>query len=220
MTMTSTKEKTHENLLRRAALRRGYQLLKCRRRDPRSVGYGLFLLVAGDKDGRYGGKAALAAFDRGEGLTLAEVEHEIGPLADTRSGVRQPRTEMKAGNRYGHWTLMSTVTIREDNYGTMLCRCDCGTEKRVRTQNLRRGATNSCGRCESAAEPKVGDVYGWWTVIEEPVDGKAVCQCRCGTQRVVDTRRLRAGETQSCGCAAKWRDGTFPPVELGEGDRQ
>lgn len=226
MTTLSTKDKTYENLLRRAALRQGYLLIKCRRRDPQAIGYGLYLLIAdkaGNRTSRYGGQAAVSAFARGEGLSLSEVEHELGPLNETRSGTRAPRTEMKEGNRYGHWTLMSTVTERSDNYSTMLCRCDCGTERRVKTQNLRRGTTTSCGECEYArppvVEPVVGDVFEWWKVIDAPhANGTTLCQCRCGRQRRVNTRRLRLGETKSCGCAAKWRTGTFAPTQF-EGAR-
>jgi len=55
-------------------------LVKCRRRDPRANGYGLYALVedtAGNRIGRYGGQAAVSSFDRGEGFTLDEVEQKL-----------------------------------------------------------------------------------------------------------------------------------------------
>lgn len=48
------------------------------------------------------------------------------------------------GQRFG-----KLVVIREDGklgqYTAWLCRCDCGNEKRVRTNTLRAGSTKSCG---------------------------------------------------------------------------
>ena len=38
-------EKVRENRLRRAVARQGYRLVKIRRRDPRAIDYGKFLIV-------------------------------------------------------------------------------------------------------------------------------------------------------------------------------
>lgn len=40
-----TTEKTRENRLRRMAERQGLQLVKSRRRDPRALGYGLYMII-------------------------------------------------------------------------------------------------------------------------------------------------------------------------------
>lgn len=52
---------------------------------------------------------------------------------------------------------------------------------------------------------KVGNKYGYWTVIE--IDdgqhsGKVLCRCQCGTVRWLFRSPLRTGKTQSCGCKA------------------
>ncbi|ROQ40958.1 hypothetical protein EDF46_0324 [Frondihabitans sp. PhB188] len=73
-------DKVLENRLRREAERRGYMLVKSRRRDPKALDYGLYALVvdmAGNRAGRYGGQAAISAFENGFGMTLAEVEKEL-----------------------------------------------------------------------------------------------------------------------------------------------
>ena len=44
-----------------------------------------------------------------------------------------------AGSRFGRWTALET------SIGTVPCRCDCGTEKRVNVSNLRGGKSQSCG---------------------------------------------------------------------------
>jgi hypothetical protein len=222
MTMTSD-EKTHENLIRRMADRQGYRLVKSRRRDAASLTYGRYLLIS--KFARRprtveDAEAALAA----KGMTLSEIETKLAPVDAARSDTRQPRTTMKVNARYGHWTVLSVATTRDDGYSTVACICDCGFERRVRSQDLRLGKTRSCGRadCEFSSalrrpvtEPKVGDEFGWWTVIAPPHDsGTALCQCRCGRERRVNTRRLRSGDSKSCGCRAKWRTGPFAPTQF------
>jgi hypothetical protein len=221
MTMTTT-EKTYENLLRRTAKRQGFELVKSRRRDPRATTYGRYLLVPRAKVDAFRALDEERAEARfvAEGVTLAEIEVKLAPGEMRRAELprtRESRTEMAAGDRYGHWTVLSTATTREDKYTTMLCRCDCGTQRRVKTQNMRLGKTQSCGECEYAVrpameEPKVGEVFGWWTVITEANGGRALCQCRCGRERRVNTRRLRSGDSKSCGCRAKWRTGPFAPT--------
>jgi hypothetical protein len=41
----STTDKVRENRARRAVARQGYRLVKIRRRDPRAIDYGKFLLI-------------------------------------------------------------------------------------------------------------------------------------------------------------------------------
>jgi hypothetical protein len=49
-----------------------------------------------------------------------------------------------------------------------------------------------------------GTVFGRLTVIEEALRRGArrmmLCQCECGTRKVVDVAKLRSGHTRSCGC--------------------
>jgi hypothetical protein len=73
-------KKVRENRLRRAAERQGLMLIKSRRRDPRAIDYGLYVLVSdtkGNRIGRYGGQAAVSDFARGYGMTLDEIEEQL-----------------------------------------------------------------------------------------------------------------------------------------------
>jgi hypothetical protein len=49
-----------------------------------------------------------------------------------------------------------------------------------------------------------GTVFGRFTIIEEaPRRGARrmmLCQCECGTRKIVDIAKLRSGHTRSCGC--------------------
>lgn len=84
--MTETQsDKVRENRLRRMAARRGYILVKTRRRDPLALDYGLYVLVddsRGNRVGRRGGQAAISAFANGEGMTLDEVEATLDGISE------------------------------------------------------------------------------------------------------------------------------------------
>lgn len=63
------------------------------------------------------------------------------------------------------------------------------------------------GRGTRVGSVSVGDIFGRWAVIEPRpgVPGKRrgtlwLCQCSCGTERVVTGRLLRSGKSSSCGC--------------------
>jgi hypothetical protein len=70
--MADTEGKVRENKLRRAAGRQGLTLMKSRRRDPRAVGYGTYMLV----DAATGNLVAWAGGD-GYGLDLDQVERAL-----------------------------------------------------------------------------------------------------------------------------------------------
>lgn len=88
------------------------------------------------------------------------------------------------------------------------CICDCGSEKIVDSQLLRRGIITDCG---CAVEKRlIGKKFGKLTVIKalkERQRGKIVwvCKCDCGNITHVVSSNLREGKvrggTYSCGCA-------------------
>jgi len=71
--MTARQYQVYENSLRRAARRQGLRLVRSRRRDPRALDYGLYVLVddsAGNQ--RPGAQAPISAFTGEEGMSLGE----------------------------------------------------------------------------------------------------------------------------------------------------
>lgn len=44
--------------------------------------------------------------------------------------------------------------------------------------------------------------YGRWTIIEEK-EGKFLCKCECGTEKLVNPSYLLNGRSKSCGCLRK-----------------
>lgn len=78
---------------------------------------------------------------------------------------KKPKAGIKTGKRFGRWTVVDvedyTYLYRRD--GRVLerkykCRCDCGTEKYIRTSHITRGLSKQCDECrlQSYTVNKVG----------------------------------------------------------------
>lgn len=52
---------------------------------------------------------------------------------------------IKIGARFGRWTVIGETVITKTGQYCHPCRCDCGTERLVRSSDLRRGLSKSCG---------------------------------------------------------------------------
>jgi hypothetical protein len=106
------------------------------------------------------------------------------------------------GTKFGHWEV-----IGEPVGDRVPCRCVCGLEKNVKKQGLRSGLSKSCG-CSIVSKKRinveVGEKYGFWTIVEEVLDGRRErgfkCRCDCGVEKVVRLQDLRSGKSLSCGC--------------------
>ncbi len=48
-----------------------------------------------------------------------------------------------------------------------------------------------------------GETFGRFTAIEYTGDGKWLCECTCGKEKVVKSYNLRSGLSKSCGCLQK-----------------
>lgn len=92
------------------------------------------------------------------------------------------------------------------------CRCDCGNEIIVRTQDLTRGDIKSCGCLNddmrkivghNNLEDLTGQQFGELFVVKyhssENYRTKWVCECSCGEITIVSAGHLKSGHTQSCG---------------------
>ena len=67
---------------------------------------------------------------------------------------------------------------------------------------------------------ETGNIYGYWTVLKSvKKDNKTfwLCECECGTQRLISGGDLRRGHTKSCGCKINRKSttgGNNKPVDL------
>lgn len=93
------------------------------------------------------------------------------------------------------------------------CRCDCGKECVVSTDNLRSGTTLSCGclRVEHLIQRNreniidlTGQRFGLLTVLKQTESKRGhtcwLCECDCGNTKIVNSVELKRGDTLSCGC--------------------
>ena len=88
------------------------------------------------------------------------------------------------------------------------CKCDCGNEIVVSTNNLRSGNTSSCGKCvkQNKFEDLTGQTFGYWKVLglHEDKGYTRMWMCHCTAcdkvDRPVSAKNLKSGASQSCGC--------------------
>lgn len=123
----------------------------------------------------------------------------------------------RTGTRYGMLTVLHRGPDAPQNGGKFktrwVCRCDCGAEQAILSNNLVSGTATSCG-CKPSQEAvdHTGKTFGRLFVLRRAPDfhrtsGKAipawVCVCGCGNECVVRAMQLVSGHTQSCGCLRK-----------------
>lgn len=112
------------------------------------------------------------------------------------------------GDKFGSWTALEEYT--RDNR-RVLCRCDCGTERRVDVQSLIAGTSKSCGCLQRktvarkrAADPYVraGEVFNRLTALEDGTYAadRVRWRCECGTETSIAAVSVKLGYTLSCGC--------------------
>ena len=71
---------------------------------------------------------------------------------------------------------------------------------------------------KSAHKIQVGHRYGHWVIIGEAQrtggDMRYLCQCGCGTEKLVSAITLRNGSSTSCGCMRKEKPPRISDFEL------
>lgn len=66
-------------------------------------------------------------------------------MAETKPIPKHHRFKDLTGQRFERWTVVGYAGKRSNNAAIWLCRCDCGTEKRVASSSLIQGHSRSCG---------------------------------------------------------------------------
>ena len=113
--------------------------------------------------------------------------------------------------QFGRLTVLSQ--FRKNNHSYCHCQCTCGTIKDVRQDSLKNGSIKSCGCLHKEIvsanyEDLTGQKFNNWTVLQKVPKPSTVqnrgtywlCECACGTQRVVWGKSLKDGSSKSCGC--------------------
>ena len=118
--------------------------------------------------------------------------------------------------KFGRWTILYKTDKRTKNRCVLWhCRCDCGNEKDVDSDTLKKGESQSCGCLakEKASElgkksridltgQRFGKLVALYPIYakDKASHTKWHCQCDCGNQCDIDMGNLRSYKTQSCGC--------------------
>jgi len=147
---------------------------------------------------------------------IVEIEASSLIKGYTKScGCLKHKKQDLVGQKFGMLTVLSRVT-NENKRGDIYwnCVCDCGKKIIIGGKRLRAKTKNirSCGCSRLKAildriDDLTGKRFGRWTVIslqrvrkDGSRGGKWLCQCDCGTERIVAAKLLKSGASLSCGC--------------------
>lgn len=116
------------------------------------------------------------------------------------------------GKTFGRLTVIERAENSKSKKVRWLCKCECGNEKIIIGDNLKKGKTFSCGcfRSEKISSLHLEDLTGQkferLTVLYRGEDDQKndktrwVCECHCGDIILVSSNALKSGNTKSCGC--------------------
>jgi hypothetical protein len=85
---------------------------------------------------------------------LPALTRQAAPVAALRAV--KPYKPLKAGERYGQWTVLAKAPVRSERATEFrprayyLVQCTCGTQKEVARDNLVNGLSKSCGCAKRA----------------------------------------------------------------------
>lgn len=108
------------------------------------------------------------------------------------------------GKKFSKWTVIEQ-TNSINHKSAWLCRCECGTEKAIRTETLTK-TSKDCGCVRKKANDITGQRFGRWTVVAFSHFGGSrkhrfwICRCQCGTEKAIVDESLKNGDSKSCGC--------------------
>jgi hypothetical protein len=106
------------------------------------------------------------------------------------------------GQRFGRLTVVRRARRNTADKGLRwVCRCDCGRNVQVASNNLRRGNTIHCGMgvCHYSVIDLSGKTFGVLTVLRK--SGRKApysywfVRCKCGLTKEVAGQSLRLGQT-------------------------
>lgn len=111
------------------------------------------------------------------------------------------------GQRFDKLMVLERAENNKSGKVCFRCRCDCGREIIVTSNNLLSGNTKSCGCLKhepTNRTPMEGKTFGRLKVLSyDHTEGKSAfyrCRCECGREIIASGLCLRRGDTRSCGC--------------------
>ena len=107
--------------------------------------------------------------------------------------------------KFHHLTALFPTEKRSNN-GSIIwhCKCDCGEECDVSSNDLKTGNIKTCGcsRKINISNQRFGKLIALYSTQERASNGSVVwyCQCNCGNTTKVPYSDLINHKTESCGC--------------------
>ena len=138
--------------------------------------------------------------------TLAKAKHPTACPECTKDAHNRKLTKNLTGQIFGD---LEVIGVEKDNNGhyKQLCKCCCGNQKLVKTNDLLNNKIISCGCrspikvAKSKSKIKAGQKFGRWTVLEySSKHHRWKCICECGNEGYVSSHSLKHGRSKSCGC--------------------
>lgn len=109
--------------------------------------------------------------------------------------------------KFGYLTALYKTHTDKFGHQLWMFQCDCGNQKEINIDNVKRGLTKSCGClhskiCSDAGENLIGQTFYNLTVksLYSISPRKYLCECKCGGIIIVEASNLKSGHTKSCGC--------------------
>lgn len=109
-----------------------------------------------------------------------------------------------SGKTFGSWTVLERAG--SDKWGKALwkCKCSCGRESLVASQNIRKGGSRgcvSCGQSKLEKSESAGKRYGMWVLVKKAASSNGqrwLCRCDCGVEKILPMKSLIHGDSQRC----------------------
>lgn len=115
---------------------------------------------------------------------------------------------IKSGDTFREWTTLEDETKCVD----ILCKCSCGTIKKVDKRNLRSGGSTNCGclsrnnhyaknqHTNTGEKIIIGNKYNKWTVLKQVKTDSYLCECSCfyHTQKIIPRSQLLKNKRKGC----------------------
>lgn len=123
------------------------------------------------------------------------VSRSYGIISNIERGYLMTKRIDLTGQKFGMWTVLEYLG---NQY--YLCRCQCGTERKIYSGNLRDGKTKSCGciNKENLSGRKIGKL----TILKKlPMKKSYVqyeCVCDCGTRFITSAFALKSPYEKCC----------------------
>lgn len=116
------------------------------------------------------------------------------------------KLDIRMGSKYGSWTAVREApkSMGGKVYRFILCRCECGTERLIRSGDLAKEKYSACQRCRRI-DIDMTRKYGSWTPIQQEYRTEGgyskryiLCRCDCGVERSMSAGELTKRESPMC----------------------